>query len=84
MTRRSGRRIRCSPRWGFSQDAPHRFHYGIRTINDIRGYGSCQFTVQAFADLDNDSVFSTYEGYGAGDVTGVHSAIGLFIDKPSE
>jgi hypothetical protein len=65
---------------GFSQDGPHRFHYGVRTVNELTGHGSCQFTVQAFADLDNDSVFSTYEGYGAGDVTGVHSADGLFID----
>jgi hypothetical protein len=65
---------------GFSQDGPHRFHYGVRTINELTGHGRCQFTVQAFADLDNDSVFSTYEGYGAGDVTGVHSADGLFID----
>jgi hypothetical protein len=69
---------------GFSEQAPHRFHYGVRAINSLGGYGACMFTVQAFGDLDSDGVYSTYELYGAGDQTGVASAEGYFVDKPDE
>ena len=69
---------------GFSQDKPHRFHYGIRTINEITGYGRCQFTAQAFGDLDGDSVFSTYERAGGADQSGVNSGTEFFIDKAGE
>ena len=56
----------------------------MRATNSLRGYGACQFTVQAFADLDSDGVYSTYETSGAGDQTGVAAAEGYFVDKPDE
>jgi type IV pilus assembly protein PilA len=77
-----------NPVWAaldFQQDTGHFFHYNFIWANSgDGGYGSCQFTVQAFADLDDDGVFSTYERYGAGDISGVNAAIGLYIDNEVE
>ena len=43
-----------------------------------------QFTAQAFADLDADGIFSTYERSGAGDIQGVNASIGLYVDQEVE
>lgn len=48
----------------FVQSEPHAWHYNFRTSNDTTGYGRCQFTAQAYADIDDDGVFSTYERVG--------------------
>ncbi|WP_146158030.1 hypothetical protein [Enhygromyxa salina] len=76
-----------NPVWSgldFAQDEGHAFHYNFIWANETSGYGNCQFTIQAFADLDDDGIYSTYERYGAGDVTGVAAAAGLFIDNELE
>ena len=70
----------------YAPDQGHYFHYNFiwRNFGEDDGYGACQFTIQAFADLDDDGVFSTYERYGAGDVEGVAAAEGLYIDNELE
>ena len=62
----------------------HYFHYNFRWKNDPSGFGSCQFTAQAFGDLDGDGVYSTYERAGAADQLGVNMAAGLYIDQEVE
>jgi len=71
---------------GFVQEQPHAFHYGFRWANGTGtgGFGSCQFTAQAFGDLDDDGLFSTYERAGAADENGVNVAAGLYIDQEVE
>ncbi|EDM73831.1 hypothetical protein PPSIR1_16255 [Plesiocystis pacifica SIR-1] len=76
-----------NPVWNglnYMQEQGHYFHYNFIAVNTITGYGTCQFTAQAFADLDDDSVFSTYERSGAGDIQGVNAAIGLYVDQEVE
>lgn len=68
----------------FLQEQGHYFHYNFIAANILTGYGSCQFTAQAFADLDDDGIFSTYERSGAGDIQGVNAAIGLYVDQEVE
>ena len=68
----------------FQMEQGHYFHYNFRWENDTTGFGSCQFTAQAFGDLDGDQVFSTYERSGAADQNGVNAAAGLYIDQEIE
>ena len=68
----------------YMQEQGHYFHYNFIAVNETTGYGRCQFTAQAFADLDDDAVFSTYERSGAGDQQGVNAAIGLYVDQEVE
>jgi len=68
----------------FQLDNPHYYHYAFTYENTTTGYGTCQFTTQAFGDLDGDGVFSTYERAGAGDQHGVNAAAGLYIDQETE
>ena len=68
----------------FQMEQPHFFHYDFTGLNAGNGYGACQFTAQAFADLDADSVFSTFERAGAADQYGVNGAAGLYIDQELE
>ncbi|HWB76337.1 MAG TPA: hypothetical protein VG755_15310 [Nannocystaceae bacterium] len=70
---------------GIAQEQAHYFHYNF--IWDHRGstgFGMCQFTAQAFGDLDGDGVFSTFERSGAADELGVNAAAGLYIDQEVE
>ncbi len=67
---------------GFEIAGEHYFHYNLRWSQDSSG--ACQFTAQAFGDLDDDGVFSTYERAGAADVNGVNAAAGLYIDREVE
>ncbi len=76
-----------NPVWNgmnFLQEQAHFFHYNFIAVNDTQGYGKCQFTAQAFADLDADGIFSTYERSGAADQQGVNASIGLYIDQEVE
>jgi prepilin-type N-terminal cleavage/methylation domain-containing protein len=76
-----------NPVWNalnFLQEQGHYFHYNFVAVNEITGYGRCQFTAQAFADLDDDQIFSTFERSGAADIQGVNAAIGLYIDNEVE
>jgi hypothetical protein len=66
------------------QEMPHYFHYNFRWSNVAAGYGSCQFTAQAFGDLDGDGVYSTYERAGVADENGVNGAAGLYVDNELE
>ncbi len=68
----------------FQVESPHYFHYNFRWKNFPSEFGSCQFTAQAFGDLDGDGVFSTYERAGAADEMGVNAAAGLYIDQELE
>ncbi len=68
----------------FVRDQPHAFHYALRWANDPRGFGSCTFTAQAFGDLDDDGLFSTYERAGAADHNGLNAAAGIYIDQEVE
>jgi hypothetical protein len=68
----------------FQQEMPHSFHYNFKWSNTGEGYGACQFTAQAFGDLDGDGIYSTYERAGAGDQNGVNAAAGLYIDRELE
>lgn len=78
-----------NPVWNglnYMQEQGHYFHYNFISVNDPNtdGYGRCQFTAQAFADLDNDNIYSTYERTGSGDINGVNAGIGLYIDQEVE
>ena len=68
----------------FQMEQGHYYHYNFRFKNRLKGHGSCQFTAQAFGDLDDDGVFSTFERTGAADKHGVNAAVGLYIDRPLE
>jgi type IV pilus assembly protein PilA len=68
----------------YLQEQGHYFHYNFVMVNELVGYGRCQFTAQAFADLDDDGLFSTYERSGSGDQQGVNAAIGLYVDQEVE
>lgn len=69
----------------FQMEQAHFFHYNYISSNATSGYGQCQFTAQAFGDLDADTTaFSTYERTGAADQQGVNAAAGLYIDQEVE
>lgn len=68
----------------FQQEQAHYFHYNFMASNSGSGYGECQFTAQAFADLDRDGRYSTFERAGAADRNGVNGAAGLYIDQDVE
>ena len=68
----------------FMQEQGHYFHYDFRWVNDPAGYGGCKFTAQAFGDLDEDGVFSTFERSGAADENGTNAGAGLYIDQELE
>lgn len=69
----------------FQQEQGHFFRYNFVGVNsDLTGYGACRFTAQAFADLDDDDVFSTFERGGAADRNGVNGAVGLYIVNQTE
>lgn len=68
----------------FQQEQAHYFHYNFRASNAAAGFGECQFTAQAFGDLDDDAQFSTYERAGAADANGINAAAGLYIDQEVE
>jgi hypothetical protein len=76
-----------NPVWNalnFQQEQSHYFHYNFKWANKGEGFGSCQFTAQAFGDLDGDGVYSTYERAGAADEYGVNAAAGLYIHQDVE
>lgn len=76
-----------SPVWNalnFQMEDGHYFHYNFKWENSGDGFGQCQFTAQAFGDLDADATFSTYERAGAADENGVNAAAGLYIDNELE
>ncbi len=71
------------PAWsalGLAVDVPHQFHYRFIGVDTNGPQGGCQFTVQAFGDLDDDGVYSTFERSGMYDHTGPNAAAGLYID----
>lgn len=68
----------------FQMEQAHFFHYNFQASNSGTGYGECQFSAQAFGDLDDDLTFSTYERSGAADANGVNAAAGLYIDQEIE
>lgn len=82
-----GRLWTDNPVWNsldFQMEEAHAFHYDFKWTNGADGFGMCQFTAQAFADLDGDGVFSTYERAGAADRHGMNGAAGLYIDQEVE
>ena len=68
----------------FAIEGGHRYHYNFVWKNDPAGFGSCQFTAQAFGDLDGDGLFSTYERSGKLDADGFTPGVGLYIDRELE
>ena len=68
----------------FQQEQAHYFHYNFVASTTGTGFGACQFTAQAFGDLDDDLTYSTYERSGAADQNGVNAAAGLYIDQEVE
>ncbi len=68
----------------FQVEDKHYFHYDFKWSNTPGGYGKCQFTVQAFGDLDHDGVYSTFERAAEADENGINGAAGLYIDRESE
>jgi type IV pilus assembly protein PilA len=76
-----------NPVWSglnFQMEQGHYFHYDFKWTNSGTGFGACQFTAQAFGDLDGDGVWSTFERAGAADHLGVNAAAGLYIDQEVE
>jgi hypothetical protein len=69
---------------GFEKTEPHAFHYNFIMTNAIEGYGDCSFTARAFADLDDDAIFSTYERRGSADEQGIHIDPMLYVSLPTE
>lgn len=75
-----------NPMWtaiGFAKLTPHAFHYELILRNEPDEYGRCSFTANAWADFDDDAVFSTYERQGSVDIDG-QVLEPLFIDHPCE
>lgn len=73
------------PMWrmlGVELDRPHRLHYALKFGS--RSPGGCQFTAQAFGDLDQDGVWATFEFSGAIDEFGPNENLGLWIDHEHE
>ena len=68
----------------FQQEQGHYFHYKFLAVNAASGFGNCQFTSQAFGNLDGDDTYSTYERSGAADQNGINAAAGLYIDQEVE
>jgi prepilin-type N-terminal cleavage/methylation domain-containing protein len=68
----------------FRMEQGHYFHYNFTADNAATGYGSCRFTAHAFADLDDDTLYSTFERTGGADFNGVNAAAGLYIDREVE
>jgi type IV pilus assembly protein PilA len=68
----------------FQQEQAHFYNYNFRMENATSGFGACRFTAQAFADLDADGLYSTFERSGSADVNGVNAAAGLYIDHVIE
>lgn len=71
----------------YVQDQAHTFHYNFIWANVPAGPINCMFTVQAFADLDDDGVFSTFERSGSGvsgNRDGVRPALGMYINHEFE
>ncbi len=68
----------------FQLEQAHYFHYNFQASNGGTGYGECMFTAQAFGDLDNDGIYSTFERAAAADQNGVNAAAGLYIDQDIE
>ena len=68
----------------FQMEQGHYFYYNFIAENATTGFGTCQFTAQAFGDLDDDDTYSTYERTGAADQNGVNGAAGLYIDQEVE
>ncbi len=76
-----------NPVWSglnFQMEQAHFFHYDFVASNAGTGYGQCQFTAQAFGDLDDDAIYSTFERSAAADQNGVNAAAGLYIDQELE
>lgn len=74
----------ADPVWlaiGFRHTGGHNFHYSYqyRNIPTPDGYGACEFTVRATADLDGDGIYSVFERSGHADRTGVRADEGLRI-----
>ncbi len=72
------------PTWSaidFAIDEPHRLHYALR-FDALES--ECQFTAQAFGDLDDDGIWATYEIAGAVDSWGPIVAVGMYIDREDE
>jgi hypothetical protein len=73
-----------NPRWqalGFAVQEPHSFHYNVKWNQTSQG---CQFTAQAFGDLDDDGLFSTFERAGTADRNGINAAAGMYIEHEVE
>jgi len=68
----------------FEQDVPHYFHYNFKWSNEANGAGKCQFTAQAFGDLDDDGVYSTYERVGTADPSGTTPVGQLRVENELE
>ncbi len=76
-----------NPMWNalnFGMEQGHFFHYNYVSSNTNVGFGECQFTAQAFGDLDDDGEYSTFERSGAADRNGVNAATGLYIHRVVE
>ncbi len=69
----------------FQQEQAHFFRYQFLANNtSATGFGECQFTAQAFGDLDDDGEYSTFERSGAADQAGVNGSAGLYIHRVVE
>ena len=76
-----------NPMWNalhFQQEQSHFFHYNFTSSNSNTGYGNCQFTAQAFGNLDDDTLWSTFERAGSADQNGINAAAGLYIHNVVE
>lgn len=71
------------PQLGFEQQDPHYFHYNFKWKNDL-GQGACQFTAQAFGDLDGDGVYSTFERVGSSTEGGMAGASTIAVENELE
>lgn len=58
---------------GFEKSEPHAFRYDLFVLNEQldQDYANCRFTAAAYADLDDDGIFSTYERRGELSESGV-------------
>ncbi|WP_172307045.1 prepilin-type N-terminal cleavage/methylation domain-containing protein [Pseudenhygromyxa sp. WMMC2535] len=68
----------------YLQEQGHYYHYNYKAVNETTGYGRCQFTAQAFGDLDGDLIYSTFERSGAADQQGVNGAAGQYVKDEVE
>lgn len=66
--------------WMRPVDVPHSFHYNIEMDNAEDGYGACSFTVSAYANFNDDGIYSHFWISGTVDEFGAQVGELMIVD----